>query len=185
MRIENQNWNQKNKFFLNAAFCGFEIYNHCNARQLKMGAEIFCQFWFSVWVSDLDLRRDQIENANFVHLTLFVIYWEMCTNSISGHHLQMAQGVARIDRTMSLSRKPKTKKMQIPLTQKPKNPKPHWKICTDPVRFFCWSMWIPWFIVNNSLVLYSLCTKYKIVASQKVSCKDQRFLLKSIFNVFK
>ena len=89
-----EDWKSKLKLeksiFLNAAFCGFEIYNHCNARQLKMGAEIFCQFWFSVWVSDLDLRRDQIENANFVHLTLFVIYWEMCTNSISGHHLQMA-----------------------------------------------------------------------------------------------
>ena len=88
----------------------------------KDGGRDLCQFWFSVWVSDLDLRRDQIENANFVHLTLFVIYWKMCTNSISGHHLQMAQGVARIDRTTPLSsfRKPKTKKLQIPLTAKPK-----------------------------------------------------------------
>ena len=81
----------------------------------KDGGRDLCQFWFSVWVSDLDLRRDQIENANFVHLTLFVIYWKMCTNSISGHHLQMAQGVARIDRTTPLSSFRKPKETRIPL----------------------------------------------------------------------
>ena len=61
----------------------------------------------------------------------------MCTNSISGHHLQMAQGVARIDRTTPLSsfRKPKTQRNANPTNTKlVLNPKPYWKMCTNSGR---------------------------------------------------
>ena len=114
----------------------------------KEGGRDLCQFWFSVWVSDLDLRRDQIENANFVHLTLFVIYWEMCTNSISGHHLQMAQGVARIDRTTPLS------SFRNPQTQRNANPAKPQTLLEDVHKLNFMINWLDWQETLGSSMIY-------------------------------